>query len=302
MSDSSSIVEVSVRRSAGYSSVPERPKILRLRTFEDVETGTIWAEFAPRRLPWTMAVSLPVLSASRWAEDAFARSCLLCQGRFGYPTLQGGRGVGMATRYEERGNQIPSLDLLVNFSICCLCFQMFQISEGMSGLRAILLLDSLPHLWSFGRPEPVLINFQVRNKETSHGDSLPLGASSRSNIHHISPYWYYHAVPCSSAVHKGHISSLRFTGYFSPDSSCQLLRRIVGDCPELGDWQPTEGVKLRTSSYAFPIWYLGRLWFFRGATGVPAFCFFPESFECKVQINRSTTFFGFAFGILVIST
>lgn len=110
MSFCDSIVEVSIRRSDGYSSVPKRPKILindfeAYRTFEDVETGTIWAAFAPRRLPWTMAVSLPVLSASRWAEDAFARSCLLCQGRFGYPTLQGGRGVGMATRYEKRGNQ-----------------------------------------------------------------------------------------------------------------------------------------------------------------------------------------------------
>lgn len=106
-----SIVEVSIRRSDGYSSVPKKAEdsndFKAYRTFEDVETGTIWAEFAPRRLPWTMAVSLPVLSASRWAEDAFARSCLLCQGKFGYPTLQGGRGVGMATRCQERGKKSP---------------------------------------------------------------------------------------------------------------------------------------------------------------------------------------------------
>jgi len=52
------------------------------------------------------------------------------------------------------------------------------------------------------RPEPVVINFQVRHEETTHGDSL----------------------------------------------------RVVGDCPELGDWHPMEGAKLRTSSNAFPYW------------------------------------------------
>lgn len=30
--------------------------------------------------------------------------------------------------------------------------------------------------------------------------------------------------------------------------------RIVGSCPELGDWHPSEGVKLRTSDTAFPLW------------------------------------------------
>ena len=34
-------------------------------------------------------------------------------------------------------------------------------------------------------------------------------------------------------------------------------RRVVGNCPELGSWQPREGVKLRTSDDAFPKWHLG---------------------------------------------
>eukprot|EP00438_Fugacium_kawagutii_P032144 Skav231562 [mRNA] locus=scaffold481:123334:137959:- [translate_table: standard] len=55
------------------------------------------------------------------------------------------------------------------------------------------------------QPETVVINFEVRHEETTHGDSL----------------------------------------------------RVVGDCPELGNWQPTEGAKLRTSSKAFPFWRLG---------------------------------------------
>ena len=37
-------------------------------------------------------------------------------------------------------------------------------------------------------------------------------------------------------------------------------RRVVGDCPELGDWHPMEGAKLRTSSNAFPYWHLGSSW------------------------------------------
>ncbi|CAK9078181.1 Hypothetical protein SCF082_LOCUS37426 [Durusdinium trenchii] len=35
--------------------------------------------------------------------------------------------------------------------------------------------------------------------------------------------------------------------------------RIVGSCPELGDWHPSEGVKLRTSDTAFPLWWLGEV-------------------------------------------
>lgn len=86
---------------------------------------------------------------------------------------------------------------------------------------------------------------------------LVLQADQTSTIHHHTDITMQYHV----AVHKGHIRQafILHIRYFSRDSNCQLLRRIVGDCPELGDWQPTEGVKLRTSSYAFPIWYLGRL-------------------------------------------
>lgn len=90
----------------------------------------------------------------------------------------------------KKGEKSPLIRSSCELLMCCLCFQMFQISEGMSGPYFCLT--------ACRRPEPVLINFQVRNKETSHGDSLPLGASSWSNIHHTSPYWYYHAVPCGS--------------------------------------------------------------------------------------------------------
>ena len=43
----------------------------------------------PRPQPWMTAASPHAPSGSPWARDAFAPSCLRCQGRFGFPMLPG---------------------------------------------------------------------------------------------------------------------------------------------------------------------------------------------------------------------